>query len=163
MTREDLNRSAAELISVSRRSRSRRNNGTSLIGRCGFTSLVVVLLTGCAVGPNYKRPAVTVPDGYRGLAPEATQQTFASLGDEKWWTVFQDLQLQALIREALVQNYDVRIAATRVLQAQASLGITRADQFPTVTAGAGAVNVRSEMQVKDSLYAITVTVWLKVT
>ena len=94
------------------------------------------MLTGCTVGPKYKRPQVTVPDTYRGLAPDAGPQTAASLGDEKWWTVYQDPQLQALIREALSQNYDVRIAATRVLQAQAVLGITRADQFPTITGGA---------------------------
>ena len=75
------------------------------------------------------------------LAPEAGPQA-ASLGDEKWWTVFQDPQLQALIREALSQNYDVRIAATRVLQAQAVLGITRADQFPTITGGASSSNQR---------------------
>ena len=102
-----------------------------MIGRHWLVALALLLLTGCAVGPKYKRPPVTVPDGYRGLAPDAGQQTPASLGDEKWWTVFQDQQLQELIREALAQNYDVRIAATRVLQAQAVVGITRADQFPT--------------------------------
>jgi outer membrane protein, multidrug efflux system len=65
------------------------------------------------------------------------------LGEEKWWTVFQDTQLQALIREALSQNYDVRIASTRVLQAQAVLGITRADQFPTIAGGAAASDSRA--------------------
>ena len=59
-----------------------------------------------------------------------------SLGDEKWWDVFQDEQLRALIRTALQQNYDVRIAGTRILAAQAQLGITRADQFPRVAGGA---------------------------
>jgi outer membrane protein, multidrug efflux system len=101
-----------------------------------------LLLTGCMVGPKYKRPPVTVPGAYRGLAPDAGQQTAASLGDEKWWTVFQDPQLQGLIHEALSQNYDVRIAAARVLQAQAVLGITRADQFPTITGGASTSNER---------------------
>ena len=105
-------------------------------------TLVFPLLTGCAVGPNYKRPPVTVPDTYRGLAPDTGAQAAASLGDEKWWAVFQDPQLQQLIREALSQNYDVRIAATRVLQAQAVLGITRADQFPTITGGASSSNER---------------------
>jgi outer membrane protein TolC len=57
-----------------------------------------------------------------------------SPGDEKWWGVFQDPVLQQLIRTALEQNYDLRIAASRVLQAQAQLGITRANQFPTVSA-----------------------------
>ena len=104
--------------------------------------IVFLLLTGCMVGPKYKRPPVTVPDAYRGLAPDAGPQAPASLGDEKWWMVFQDLQLQGLIREALSQNYDVRIAATRVLQAQAVLGITRADQFPTITGGVSSSNQR---------------------
>ena len=107
-----------------------------------LTAIAFLLLTGCAVGPKYKRPPVTVPDTYRGLAPDTGPQTTVSLADEKWWTVFQDPQLQELIREALSQNYDVRIAATRVLQAQAVLGITRADQFPTITAGASTSNER---------------------
>lgn len=105
-------------------------------------AVAVLLLTGCTVGPKYRRPPVTMPDTYRGLAPDAGPQSGASLGDEKWWTVFQDQQLQQLIREALSQNYDVRIAAARVLQAQAVLGITRADQFPTITGGASTSNQR---------------------
>jgi len=108
--------------------------------RCIALSFLIAL-TGCKMGPNYKRPAVTAPDTFRGAAPMAAP-TSQSIGDEKWWTVFQDDQLQTLIREALAQNYDVRIAATRVLQAQAVLGITRADQYPTVTAGASANNQR---------------------
>jgi outer membrane protein, multidrug efflux system len=104
--------------------------------------VMLVVLTSCAVGPNYKRPAVTVPGEYRGLAPEAGPQTTASFGDENWWMVFQDEQLQKLIRQALAQNYSVRIAATRLLEAQAALGITRADQFPAVYGGVSAVNER---------------------
>lgn len=100
--------------------------------------LLMLTVSGCKVGPNYKRPVVNAPDAYRGLASELAPQTAASIGDEKWFTVFHDEQLEQLIKEALAQNYDVRIAATRVLQAQAVLGITRADQFPTVTGGAGA-------------------------
>jgi multidrug efflux system outer membrane protein len=102
----------------------------------------VLLLTGCIVGPKYKRPTAAVPDSHRGLDPNAGPQTTASLGDQRWWTVFDDPQLQALIREALVQNYDLRIAAVRVLQAQAALGITRADQFPTIAGGVSAFNER---------------------
>ena len=108
--------------------------------RCIALSLLIIL-TGCKMGPNYKRPAVTAPDTFRGTAPMSAP-TAQSIGDEKWWTIFQDAQLQTLIREALAQNYDVRIAATRVLQAQAVLGITRADQYPTVSAGASAYNQR---------------------
>jgi multidrug efflux system outer membrane protein len=116
--------------------------------------LFVTALTGCTVGPNYKRPTVDVPGAYRGAPPlqggqqqpagNAPQQSSApaeqSLADQKWWNVFQDPQLQELIRTALKQNYDLGIAATRILQARAQLGITRANQFPTVNAGAGALN-----------------------
>ncbi len=63
-----------------------------------------------------------------------------SLGEEKWWEVFQDKELQDLIRTALKNNYDVNIAAARILKAQAQLGITRADQLPTVGVGAAAIN-----------------------
>jgi outer membrane protein, multidrug efflux system len=99
------------------------------------------LLAGCMVGPNYQRPAIDAPGGYRGSqSPIASSD---SLGDEKWWEVFQDPVLQQLIRTALEQNYDLRIAASRVLQAQAQLGITRANQFPTVSAGADAFSQRN--------------------
>src|SRR5437899_6526126 len=94
---------------------------------------VLILCSGCAVGPNYKRPAVSVPGTYRGLTPEEAAKTqSASIGDQKWWDIFQDEQLRSLIRTALQQNYDLRIAASRILEAQAQLGITRADQFPNV-------------------------------
>ena len=107
-------------------------------------SLITLLLSGCAVGPNYKRPSVNVPGAYRGAMPqEATQPAAESLGEQKWWEVFQDQQLQDLIHTALQQNYDVRIAATRILQAQAQVGITRADQLPTISGGVEAVNQRS--------------------
>ncbi len=107
-------------------------------------TLLCGLLVGCAVGPNYKRPSVNAPDTYRGLtAEEAAKTESASLGDQKWWEVFHDERLQDLIRTALQQNYDVRIAATRILEAQAQLGITRADQLPTIAGGAEATNQRS--------------------
>ena len=109
---------------------------------------------GCTVGPNYKRPKVDVPVTYRAAVPQdttqaqqdssqqASQPAEQSLGDQKWWEVFQDPQLQELIRTAIQNNYDVRIAAARILEAQAQLGITRADQLPTVSAGASAENDR---------------------
>jgi multidrug efflux system outer membrane protein len=87
---------------------------------------------------------VAVPPAYRGIAPDAPAQTeSASLGDQKWWDVFQDEQLRSLVRTALQQNYDLRIAASRILEARAQLGITRADQFPTVSGGAGITDVRT--------------------
>jgi outer membrane protein, multidrug efflux system len=110
---------------------------------------VIILLiagaaAGCTVGPDYKRPIVTVPDTYRGAAPlEPTAPDAVSIGDQAWWDLFQDEQLQELIRTALQQNFDMRIAATRILQARAQLGTTRADQFPTVDAGASASRTRA--------------------
>ncbi len=121
-----------------------------------FVVVLLLGLAGCTVGPNYKRPSVDVPGAYRGVAPDASDQAYSqpqqaqqqqptaqSLGDEKWWEVFQDPDLQGLIRTALKNNYDVRIAATRVLQAQAQLGITRADQFPTLTGGGNITSQQS--------------------
>jgi len=104
---------------------------------------VCLALTGCTVGPHYKRPAVDVPTAYRGAGdtPDTTQA--ASLADQKWWDLFQDQQLQQLIHTAIAQNYDVRIAAARILEAQSQLGITRSNQFPTVNAGAGANTQRN--------------------
>jgi multidrug efflux system outer membrane protein len=107
-------------------------------------ALLLLGLAGCTVGPNYRRPIVNTPATYRGALPSQTAApAAASLGDEKWWAVFQDEELQKLIRTALERNYDVRIAATRVVQAQAQLGITRADQFPSVGAGGGISGTRS--------------------
>jgi multidrug efflux system outer membrane protein len=100
--------------------------------------------SGCTVGPNYKKPEVHVPGNYRGLPPEEAGKTdAASIGDQKWWEIFQDEQLRSLIRTALEQNYDVRIAGARILQAQAQLGITRADQYPGVSTGAGITDQRT--------------------
>ena len=109
-----------------------------------IAALIAALLTGCTVGPAYRRPAVNVPSAYRGSAlPEAPTAGAASLGDQKWAAVFQDQRLQDLIRTAIQQNYDVRIAASRILQAEAQLGITRADQLPSVNAGADITGQRN--------------------
>jgi len=115
---------------------------TALRSSSCVAAMLLVLLSGCAVGPKYKRPATNIPDTYRGPASQTGPPSSASVGDEKWWTVFQDDQLQKLIRQALADNYDVHIAAARVLEAQAALGITRADQFPTITANASGSSER---------------------
>lgn len=117
-----------------------------------FTSLIVTigLIEGCAVGPNYKRPQTDVPATYRGVADEeATKAQVASYGNEKWWQVFRDDDLQVLIRTALQQNYDVRIAAARILAAEAQVGITRADQFPVISGSAAGVNQRIPKQLAN--------------
>lgn len=105
----------------------------SLLIIIGF---VFFLLAGCKVGPNYVRPEVTAPPAYRGAdnvrVSSANQN---SLGDEEWAKVFHEPELQALIRTALANNYDLRIAAQHVLEAQAQLRVTRAQQFPTLSVG----------------------------
>jgi multidrug efflux system outer membrane protein len=93
---------------------------------------VLTALAGCVEGPNYRRPPVPVPADFRNQVPDQPATT-TSLGDEKWWTVFHDPELQTLIRTALQQNYDVRIAAANILQAQEQLIITRSNQFPSVS------------------------------
>jgi multidrug efflux system outer membrane protein len=109
-----------------------------------FFLFLAMVCSGCAVGPNYKKPAVAVPPEYRGAAAEQAGKVAAtSFGDQKWWDAFQDETLRDLIQTALKQNYDVRIAAARVLEARAQLGITRADQLPSVEANASAINQRS--------------------
>src|SRR6201996_7372968 len=99
--------------------------------------LLALLIVGCTVGPNYKRPAVDVPGSYRqALAPHIAPASSApSIADEQWSMIFQDSTLQHLVQEALANNLDLRIAAQRVLEAQAQLGVTRSQQFPTVNGG----------------------------
>jgi multidrug efflux system outer membrane protein len=87
-------------------------------------------------------PATPTTTGQSSITP-APPQAAVSLGEEKWWEVFQDQELQSLIRTALKNNYDVRIAAAHILEAQAQLGITRADQYPSVGVGAAIADQRS--------------------
>ncbi|MGH7403455.1 MAG: TolC family protein, partial [Candidatus Rokuibacteriota bacterium] len=82
-------------------------------------------LAGCTVGPDYVRPDLGVAAGWRTPAESAT-----SLGRIGWWQVFGDDVLQGLIRTAIEENNDVRLAVARVLEARAQAGIARADQFP---------------------------------
>jgi multidrug efflux system outer membrane protein len=99
------------------------------------TTLGLMMMTGCLMGPKYQRPAVDVPAEYRAPAPQQAAQA-SSLGNEQWWQVYQDPVLTQLIHTAIAQNYDVRIAAARVLEAQAQVGITRANQLPSANVGA---------------------------
>jgi outer membrane protein, multidrug efflux system len=96
--------------------------------------LAAVVLAGCTVGPNYQRPLVKTPENFRAPDPLPPPQA-TSLADLKWWEVFKDDKLQDLIRAALVANYDLRDAVARVEEARASLGVTRSNQLPQVSAG----------------------------
>lgn len=94
-------------------------------------SFFVVTMGGCTLGPDYERPMLPDADGFR-MQPALTAEE-ASLADLGWWELFQDEHLQALIRRALTDNKDLRIAASRVQESRARLSATSADQFPQVT------------------------------
>jgi outer membrane protein, multidrug efflux system len=100
-------------------------------------TLITILMAGCAVGPNYHRPAVSTPGVYRDLGdnPQAQAQS-ASFADLPWWQVFQDPQLQELIRTALKENYDLQLATERIGAARAQVAITRSSLFPQVQGNA---------------------------
>lgn len=104
--------------------------------------LLTFVLGSCTVGPNYKRPDVPAAPAYRGADNSAVSNA-TSLADQKWWELFKDPELQKLIRVALKQNYDLQIAASRVIQAQQQVTITRSNQFPTVGVGPGVNGVKS--------------------
>ena len=112
-----------------------RGSRIARVGAC-----LAVVAAGCRVGPRYARPRADLPREYR-FASDSTR--VESLGDVKWTEVFRDQELQKLIGRALEANYDIHVAAARVLQARAQLTITRADQFPTVTADATATEQRT--------------------
>jgi multidrug efflux system outer membrane protein len=102
------------------------------------------LLAGCAVGPDYKRPVVDTSGAYQGAAGETNAPAGTnSFGDLGWWDVFKDPQLKSYIGEALTNSWDIKIAAARVLQAEASARITRSQFFPTVSAGADLITSRT--------------------
>lgn len=96
-----------------------------------LVALLAAAAAGCALGPDYERPDAGAPAAYRGQSPVAGE---GSLGELGWWQVYRDPTLQALIRSALEQNLDVRIAAARVEQAQAALGSTRLQLLPNLSA-----------------------------
>jgi multidrug efflux system outer membrane protein len=109
--------------------------------RLVLTAVTAGLMVGCTVGPNYRRPVVSTPSAFRAdpnPSPDA-----ASLADLKWFEVFEDARLQELIQSALKENHDMREAVARVDAARANLGITRADQFPTIEAGAATTSLRT--------------------
>jgi len=108
--------------------------------RSSVVALAGCLLASCTLGPDYRRPVVELPAGYRGADAAVAGQD--SLGDAKWFDLFRDEALTRLVDGALRQNFDLRIAAERVLQARALLRITGAGRLPEVGASAEAVTAR---------------------
>ena len=113
------------------------------------------MLSGCAVGPNYHRPAVQTPATF--LGPDQSQQLqpqSASFADLPWWQVFQDPQLQELIRTALKQNYDLQLAVERVNAARAQVGITRSNEFPQVSLDPTFSGGKTTENIKSNIFSL---------
>jgi multidrug efflux system outer membrane protein len=92
-------------------------------------ALVPLLVTGCAVGPNYSRPEVPAPPNHRGLEGAAVAE---SLADVPWWQLFDDPVLQNLISQSIAFNYDLRLASARVLEVRAQAGVAKSFLFPQI-------------------------------
>jgi len=106
-----------------------------------FFGCVLLTLAGCAVGPNYKRPAVNAPSGFHGATDDVSTN---SLADLPWWSVFKDPVLQDLVHVALTNNYDLRITLTRVDQARAIQAQVRSQFMPQVGYGGEANRGKNE-------------------
>lgn len=101
------------------------------------------LLGGCLVGPDYKRPAMTVPATFRA---QTSPQEAASVADLPWWSAFNDPVLQGLITEAVNNNYDVKIAVARIEQARAQLGVVHSEALPQLNYSANINGGRTPIQ-----------------
>ena len=122
-----------------------------------WATMFSALLAGCSVGPNYHRPAVQTATAFREPAenPQVQAQA-ASYADLPWWQVFQDPQLQELIRTAIKQNYDLQLATERINSARAQLAVTRASQFPQVQ-GSGTFSGGKESNFQTKFNFLTLT------
>jgi outer membrane protein, multidrug efflux system len=112
--------------------RIRRVTGKSLVA---VALLCSTLSTGASGRQNYERPPVKTPDAFRGSDAASTPDA-DSVGDLKWFEVFDDEPLRRLIRTARAQNYDLRLAVARINAARARLGLARSNQFPQFDASA---------------------------
>jgi len=111
-------------------------NRTHLIAAFALT----VALTGCNVGPKYTRPNVPAPPAFRGADnADVTSDPKASIGDQQWSNIFHEPELQDLIRTALQNNYDLRIAAEHILEQQQQVRITHSQEFPQISVGGTAI------------------------
>jgi multidrug efflux system outer membrane protein len=97
-------------------------------------AVAAALAGGCAVGPNYSRPEMPQPPAYRFFEGEEQAQ---SIADTPWWEIAKDPQLQALIREAIANNLDLRTATARVAEARAQYGIAKSFLYPEVNFAGG--------------------------
>ena len=111
--------------------------------RSVIATIALLCLTGCAVGPNYKRPKVQSPAQYRQPVPVTEPVSKASLADVSWTSLFGDEVITGLVKTALRQSNNLEAATQRVLQARAQLGIVRSQLAPQITASSGFTATRT--------------------
>lgn len=121
--------------------------------------LMVILVSACTVGPDYRRPELDLPESYR-LAP-AEAPALQAIADLPWWELFDDPQLVALIEQALRENLDLRLAAAQILEAQAQLAVARAPLLPFVSgeAQASRTNQNAAGRTVESFLAALALSW----
>src|ERR1700722_4307730 len=132
-----------------------RNRQNNFVAKATLILIAALALAGCAVGPNYHRPAVQTPPAFRG--PDQSQQTepqTASFADLPWWQVFHDPQLQKLIRTALKQNYELQLAVERVNAARAQVGIVRSNEFPMVSVDPSFSGGKTDQNIKSNIFSL---------
>jgi len=113
------------------------------------TVLSLLLLASCTVGPNYRRPQVSVPNQWtvapaRGISSQ-TPETDA------WWSSFQDPELNSLITRAVDRNLDLKLALERVQESRAARGVVRSAYFPSIDANVSATRERVQLYLPASL------------
>jgi multidrug efflux system outer membrane protein len=133
----------------------RNSSPIKFVAKSAPILLTALALSGCAVGPNYHRPAVQTPTAFH--APDVTQETepqTTSFADLPWWQVFHDPRLQDLIRTALKQNYDLQLAVERVNAARAQVGITRSNEFPMVSLNPEFSGGKTDQNIKSNVFSL---------
>src|SRR5215469_11330430 len=114
------------LLRVSMSKSAKLESALRVAGTVALFVGLALMIVGCMVGPNYRRPVVNMPQAYRAaIAPEVSNNSSsgASIGDQSWQSIFTDSVLKKLIAEALSTNLDLKVAAKRVLEAQAQVGL----------------------------------------
>lgn len=113
-----------------------------------------ILVSGCAIGPRYREPVMELPQTYRSYKTLDQAESMVNL---PWWKVFNDKPLQEIIRETLVNNYDLRAAAARVDESRAMVGVTRSQIFPQTDLTTGISRDRNSEALSPNLDRLTST------
>lgn len=125
-------------------SKSMRDTGRVLNGSLALAALL--LLAGCAVGPDYRRPTLELPATWSAASGSAGAATPANQSGERWWSLYGDPVLERLVDEALLNNANLQVAAARVLEARAIAGSTDANLYPAVSATLGGNRTQSSLE-----------------